>query len=476
VKDGAAGGGQQFAVCSAAHATDIIRARMRLRTWPLLTIGFGILLLLIGASAAVLHSSLGLAYREVAAIQETVRTERELIDRVQSELFLTSVLVRDYLLESSLKSSSGDRATLQKLRASVEGSLSSLEKMSSASQRAQVMQLRKAITSYWQSLDPVFNWSPAQKGVFGRSFLRLVVLPHREAVLSAIERLGEISNRQGLERQQQVLKVEEDLKVRLRSITAVALFFGGAVAIASILRTRSLEAATTAYLVQIEDSAAELRRLSRKIAGAQEEERRRISRELHDQVGQMLTALGMELGNLDEFHQSHDPAFGEHIRQAKGLAEDTLRTVRNLSAGLRPSMLDELGLGPALQYQAREFTKRSGVAADVTLAGDLANLPDAHRTCVYRVVQEALTNAARHSGAKSIAISLRGGRHALTLSVRDDGRGFDPRNVRSRGFGLLGMEERVRELGGRFELRSRPGQGALLHCEIPIPPEAHSAD
>ena len=444
---------------------------MRLRTWPFLLIGFGALLLLIGGSAAALHRSLGKVYGEVATIQGMVRSERDLIDRVRSELFLTAILVRDYLLESSLESAATDRATLESLRSSIEGNLGSLESKGSEEQRAQVTEVRKAITVYWQSVDPVFDWTPADKAVLGRSFLRRSVVPHREAVLSAIERLGDLNAQQGLRRQHQVLQTEQELKSDLRQIAGLALLLGVVVALASILRTRSLEAATGAYLLQIENSANELRRLTQNLSGAQEEERRSISRELHDQVGQMLTALGMELGNVEEFRHTHGPEFADHLGQAKRLTEDTLRSVRNMSAGLRPSLLDELGLAPALQWQGREFTKRSGVPVEMRLDGDLANLPDAHRTCIYRVVQEALTNSARHARAKSIRVTLHGGPEMLSLTVEDDGVGFDVRKVRDRGIGLLGIEERVRELGGSVQLRSQLSAGTLLHCEIPAPKE-----
>ena len=129
--------------------------------------------------------------------------------------------------------------------------------------------------------------------------------------------------------------------------------------------------------------------------------------------------------------------------------------MRNISSGLRPSVLDELGLAPALRWQAREFTRRSGVPVEVQLDGEL-ELRDEYRTCIYRVVQEALTNAARHAAAKSIRVTLHGGADILSLAVEDDGSGFDVQRVRGRGLGLLNIEERVRELDGRVQFLSSP--------------------
>jgi len=212
--------------------------------------------------------------------------------------------------------------------------------------------------------------------------------------------------------------------------------------------------------------------LSLKLSKAQEDERKSISRELHDQVGQMLTALRMELGNIEQFRAASEDLFLRHTSEAKKLAEDTLRTIRDMSMALRPSMLDELGLGPALKWQAREFTRRSGVPVEIQIDGSLDKLPDSHRTCVYRVVQEALTNCARHASASQIRINVRGGPAAVSLIVEDNGVGFDVAGRRLGGLGLLGAEERARELGGRIEVRSQPSRGTLLRCEIPVSSEA----
>ena len=141
---------------------------MRLRTWPFLLIGFGALLLLIGGSAAALHRSLGNVYDEVATIQGRLRTGRDLIDRVRTELFLTAILVRDYLLESSPQSSASDRAMLESLRSSIDNNLRSLERTGSKAQHAQVVELSKAIAVYWSSIDPVFDWTPAEKAALKR--------------------------------------------------------------------------------------------------------------------------------------------------------------------------------------------------------------------------------------------------------------------------------------------------------------------
>ena len=148
--------------------------------------------------------------------------------------------------------------------------------------------------------------------------------------------------------------------------------------------------------------------------------------------------------------------------------------MRNLAAGLRPSILDDLGLGPALEWQAREFSRRTGIPVEVQRSGLLPELPDRHRTCLYRVVQEALTNCARHAEAHEIRIALETEADHLSLTVQDDGRGLggqaplDHANGAT-GLGLMGIEERVRELGGTLAIRSQAGKGTLLNASIPLP-------
>jgi signal transduction histidine kinase len=247
---------------------------------------------------------------------------------------------------------------------------------------------------------------------------------------------------------------------------------GVLVAGASLFRIHRLERRAAHERRRIEQAEIELRRLSQQLVRAQEEERRHLSRELHDHLGQMLTALRVEMGNLERLRGASPEVFRDHVLAAKHLAEDSLRSVQDMAMGLRPSMLDDLGLGPALEWQAREFSRRYGVPVEVKLEGEIDGLPDTHRTCIYRVVQEALTNVARHANAGQIRISVHGGRDQASLTVADNGSGFDVKQGQGKGLGLVGIQERVRELGGTVSWTSQPGRGTVLSAEIPAPQAA----
>lgn len=442
-----------------------------MRSWPFLLMGFGALLVLIGLSSAALHHRMEQVRAEVQALQQANEETSRVLNDLRSEIYLFAVLLRDYLLERSPEAAAQQRQALGELRNSTQDHLRALQGKAVSRDRPEVQRLRNVIEEYWRSAEPVFGWTPAQKASEGSVFLRRRVVPQRQAAFQLASEIENVSLSQSRLRQQEVLRTQEGLKGYLRRVAAAALILGAVVAMVSVARTRSLEASATRHLRLIERGAEDLRRLSLRLSKAQEDERKSISRELHDQVGQMLTALRIELVNIEEFRQDAGGGFAQHMADARRLAEETLRTVRDISMGLRPSVLDELGLGPALKWQGREFTRRSGVAVEIQIDGSLDKLPDTHRTCVYRVVQEALTNCARHARASLIRITVHGGATAIALTVEDNGVGYNVPADSSRGLGLLGAEERVRELGGRMEIFSRPSKGTLLRCEIPTSPE-----
>jgi signal transduction histidine kinase len=223
------------------------------------------------------------------------------------------------------------------------------------------------------------------------------------------------------------------------------------------------------------EARAGLRDLSAKLVRVQEEERRALSRELHDEAGQSFSAILMEAENLLDMPQRGD--LHRHLESIRNLAQRGLSEARDMALLLRPSMLDDFGLLPALNWQARETGKRTGLRVQVNAAELPEDLPEEHKTCIYRVVQEALNNVARHAQASAVQVSLQGRPFEISLSVQDDGTGFDAQRVR--GLGLLGMEERVHHLGGTFVIDSQPGRGTLLKINLPVVnlgiSEAHEA-
>jgi two-component system, NarL family, sensor kinase len=232
------------------------------------------------------------------------------------------------------------------------------------------------------------------------------------------------------------------------------------------------------------------RRLARSVWSVQEAERRRLARELHDGIGQTLTALKQQLDVVTQgtaFSGAELPeATLTRLRDAAGLAAQALRDTRELSHLLRPQILDDLGLGPALRWLTRTFQERTGTAAELEVAGLEERLPAEHETLAFRLVQEALNNVAKHAQATAVRVRVVLAAGELNLQVVDDGLGFAPSRgnetpptappatvageaaaTSQGGFGLRGMRDRVELFGGRIEIASRPGQGTHIAAVVP---------
>jgi two-component system CheB/CheR fusion protein len=212
----------------------------------------------------------------------------------------------------------------------------------------------------------------------------------------------------------------------------------------------------------------QLRTLTAGLVEAQEEERRRVSQELHDDISQRLAALSIQVAVL---HQAPDippgelhGKLGELQEQMEVLSEDLRRTARNL----HPFTLTHLGLGEALRSYCAEFSNLRQLQVRFTTRALPGTIPPGVALCVYRVVQEALGNAGKHSGAKRAEVSISGNKNALRVAIRDDGHGFDLDDARGKGLGLISMEERVRHLGGTFLISPTPGNGTRIEVRIPL--------
>ncbi len=206
--------------------------------------------------------------------------------------------------------------------------------------------------------------------------------------------------------------------------------------------------------------------LSARLMESQEVERQAISRELHDEVGQSLGSLLVDLGRLATLVPAENETLRAIIGNIRSSAELSVNSVRNMALLLRPSMLDDLGLIAAIEWQAREVSRRTPVEVEVDAPEIQSDLGEEVKVCLYRLVQEALNNVAKHSGARHAWVTLRQDRQRIDLTVRDDGKGFDPN--RNSGLGLLGMKERLRLLHGQLSVESAPGSGTSIVANLPL--------
>ena len=216
-----------------------------------------------------------------------------------------------------------------------------------------------------------------------------------------------------------------------------------------------------------------LRSLSNRVLHLQEEERKHISRELHDEVGQALTAISLTLAALKNNGAGESPKSRQKISEAQQLLQGTMETVHNFTRELRPRMLDELGLLPALRAYMKSFAKRTGLRVQLRAGAATKKLNDSQKTVLFRIAQESLTNVAKHAAATQVSVVIRKAGDSVCMEVIDDGKSFreDAANSakRKQRLGLLGMQERARLVNGKFTIKPKPGKGTTIRVVIPMP-------
>lgn len=437
-----------------------------LKTWPIAAAALGGLLVLIAASLITTARKAESIHAELDALNAHHRQIDATLRQLRSDVHLSGIFIRDYLLDPDRQRGPQYRAQLTQLRASHARAVAELEQLTRDSGQVHVDSLAAKMDEYWEVFDPLFEWNVVQKVLNSASFLRREVLPRREAVLAIAQEIEELNDANMTTQRAAVERRQEAFRQDLRRLLWQSVLLGIVVSLAAVLRLRVAEGRSEMQRLRAEEAEEQMRQLSHGLVSTQEEERRKLSRELHDHVGQTLTALKMAVSRAER--SADDPPRARALADARELVENLMQTVRDLSLGLRPSMLDDFGLGPALEWLVRDFQRRSGLEVRLTITGPVSGLSDVLRTCIYRVVQEALTNCARHADARHVEVVVHLVAREVVVTVRDDGKGL-PKGE-ARGLGLVGIEERARELGGEMRLRSTPSAGTEVTVRVPVIP------
>jgi signal transduction histidine kinase len=417
----------------------------------LLFAGYGGLLALMALAGADALHVLRQAKTSNVELRRGVLARNYGLEQIRSGIYASGTLARDYLMAADAAAAEEQRIKLGTIERQTQGALENYSRSLNAEEAGMFRNLLAEIHTYWKVLDLMLEPDRESRRQRSATYFYNQLVLRRAAMLDLADRIARWN-------EQEIITGGEKLSAmfdafRFRLVAILALTLTGGFVLAGITAARLLRA------------QRELGELSARLVSAQEEERRAISRELHDEVGQSLTALAMEAGVAVSL-PAESPELRPRLQSIQRLAETSVSTVRDLALLLRPSMLDDLGLIPALRWQAREVAKRTGIKVRV-MAEDLTeDLSDQHKTCIYRVVQEALNNSVRHGHAHSVRIQVSGGGGNVRLAIQDDGEGFDARHTR--GLGLVGMAERVRNAGGDFQIESARGHGATLSVRLPL--------
>jgi signal transduction histidine kinase len=438
-------------------------------------LGFGGLLLLLGLLGISAMSFLSQIKVHEERIREDYLARDRVLQALRSEIYISGTHIRDFLLDTDEALATEHREQFLDTQRQIEEGIVRYRALVGDGSTEPFRQFSEELSSYMSAMAPVLSWTAAERQERASAFVQEQLRPRRLSALSLADRIQQISEGQLEESSQAVSVVLSAFRVKLLALLLLAVGLGVTLGGLALWRLLRLEREAQARFDEVVSTREELKRLSAELVSAQENERRRISRELHDEVGQVLTAIMLGLGNLRSAVK--DGNDGEALRQLQVVEDMTERNasvVRNISLLLRPTMLDDLGLVPALRWYAREVSRAGQMAVDVMADAFVDDLPDPHRTCVFRIAQEAVRNAGRHSGAHQVRIYIGEKEGALSVSVQDDGKGFDP--SQEAGLGILGMQERVMSLAGKLQVNSSPGRGTIVTFSLPLPADHRAVD
>lgn len=418
-----------------------------------------ILLLLLLAGDEILQATHSIT-QQIATTETSYRLADDALEAIRLDMYKIAVAARDGLLNKRPRDA---RATVMENQREIKTQIRFLRKTATADNIANLQQIENDIDAYLKVVDSVTDHS------YSADSLRRLdnAVGSRQSVLNLATVFSKW-NDSNIEAEQKAIAISiRDLRTEIITILALIALLGTASGGAALYRITGIEKSNQRAHGKVTEAQGKLKNLSRQLVSAQEEERKALSRELHDEIGQSLTALKFELANGEKIARAEGSEVTPHLQAIREIADQTLRASKNISLGLRPPMLDDLGLVSALNWFTADFARRTGISVEMTADGEVSRLSEPHRTCVFRVVQESLTNCARHSQAKRVSVQLDSNEELLTLTVTDDGAGFEPGKRMGTGLGLLSMQERAVELGGTFELGSYPGGGTKIQITIP---------
>jgi signal transduction histidine kinase len=453
---------------------------MRLRPPDALTIkaalllGFGLTLGLWLLAGYDFTQRMAQVERESAAINARYTQAQELLSNVRPRVLLASVYVRDALLDPDPRTAGEYRRRLQRTLGSVDEALRQyVPVLHSADERERVERLRQEIEQFGAAMLAVLATDARRPTKEARILLGRLA-PRRDLVIGVSEKVQALNRAAFI---QQQASIADTYRVNQRLVwkrLGFSLAASLGIAILAIFYVTRLEHRLQAQSLRDAQTARDLQRLSAQVLHAQEEERRTIARELHDEVGQALMAVKVELAIAQRRIETAGITGGV-LEEVQVLADGALQTIRDVSHLLHPAVLDDLGLPAAIDWYLQGFGRRHGIQVELHHQMSNQRLPGEIETNAYRVVQEALTNVAKHANATSCRVSLSRDDHELRITIEDDGKGFDAASRRSTGLGVIGIRERIAQLGGHLAIDSFPGQGTKVQATIPTRNRAETA-
>lgn len=441
-----------------------VRRASKVRRILLLAFG-GLLALMVTAGLDALHS-----LRQLDGIERQVSQRYAAHNQALTTILISVHVYHDqmerYLMNGENSDDPSDANDVKNRGAEVHSALQKYPADADPEERVLLTEIEHTFVDQENSFAVLVLQRAGERPQERLEFLGDQMMLRRAYILRITRDVSLWNDRRMIEATKSLATSFQNVQARLVSMVALSLLAGLILAVGGGIYILRLERQGRARYEELVASRHELESLSARLVDAQEEERRSISRELHDEVGQTLGVLLVDIGQLSKVVPAEDGLVQGQIHRIKSAAETAVKSIRDMALLLRPPMLDDLGLVPALEWQGREVSRRGEMEVDVHSENVSEQLADDVKVCVYRLVQEALNNAARHSGAKHAKVSVVQSGEKIQVEISDDGRGFAPE--RMRGMGILGMEERVKRLGGSLGIKSMPRSGTTVKAELPL--------
>lgn len=434
---------------------------MSLQRAPTTGLLFGLIITL---AAVVAYSSYitvqlaGLRKLQSEMVDRNRKDSLELL-RVQNDLNSVALAMRDMLDPGEPYPLTAWSAQFERMHGDLDVALRTEEQLAPADRTAEQRKyLSQSVAQFWDAVERMFALAADGQDAEARRQIRLTLQARQESLSTAVSRLL-VQNNEG--EQQAAARIARIYDGVQRQV----YLFLTAVLVTIVLTSSYLIRSNRIIFAQLAALSEQRSELAQKLIATQESTLRNISRELHDEFGQVLTAIGSLLGRAGK-HMPEGSKMREDLQEVREIAQTTLDKIRTLSQALHPVLLDEAGLVDTLDWYIPTVERQTGLQLHYVKSGSAYALENAASVHVYRVLQEALNNVSRHSGAKEAWIRLKFGGQALDLEVEDHGRGILPER-NGRGIGLVAMRERAELVGGTLELKRSATGGTTVHLRIP---------
>jgi signal transduction histidine kinase len=433
--------------------------------------GFGVIFVLWSASAYEFRQNMWKVQGRMVGFHQRFAQTEMLLDEVRTGVLEASVDVRDALLDSSAKSDDYYRREVQDARTRVEEALAGYAPfVHSAVERRDFDELRQKVSDLFEVTEPILALDEAGRQGEALDALRDQILPRRQAVHLMSQHIARLNDGAAEDQRREVERAFAAVDRRAWLVGTLALLFTGAVTFVITRYAGRMERQIRRETQKNAENVKVLKRLSDRLVRAGEEERRTIARELHDEIGQSLTAVKMDLAHAAAVCGGN----GSQLEAARHGVDGAIENVRTLSRMLHPMVLEDLGLQAAVDWHLRAFAKRSGIDVSFSHAGLDARLAPSIEACIYRTIQEATNNVAKHADANHCRVTVEHSAGRVMAIVEDDGRGMEATQAAPadapRGLGLISIRERILGFGGEVQIGAADGRGTRIHVDMPASP------